>query len=279
MDSKFSALDVASFPAVKGPADLGCATQQLWIDIRDFVIDRSYQRDITNRGRKNIIRIAGAFNWSCFSPVIASPVEGGLYAIVDGQHRTLAAKLLGVEKVPSAIVIMSAKEQAEAFQAINGNLTRISRYQMFRAEIKSGKATSLKVAEICAKLEIRIVFNVASPAFSAIACISTLESVLKKKGEAALLTTLKCLIAGTERSSSRILRAEAVEGLSSFLVDTPKYMEDEGGLISKFGALDIEEICQEVRREYAQKRGVTHAHLFYAKMCEILAQKSILKVA
>ena len=36
-------------------------------------------------------RIAEQFDWRLFAPVIVAPIEGGLFAVIDGQHRTHAA--------------------------------------------------------------------------------------------------------------------------------------------------------------------------------------------
>jgi ParB-like chromosome segregation protein Spo0J len=53
-------------------------------------------------------------------------VEGGRFAIIDGQHRTTSAAILGIETVPCQIVIAEQTEQAAAFKAINGTITPIS---------------------------------------------------------------------------------------------------------------------------------------------------------
>jgi hypothetical protein len=76
----------------------GPAPQLLWIEIKDLVIDPSYQRHIGKRGAANIRQIAENFDWSKFAPVIIAPIEGGQYAVVDGQHRTTAALLRCLEK-------------------------------------------------------------------------------------------------------------------------------------------------------------------------------------
>src|ERR1700722_8255050 len=71
-----------------------------WVEVGELVIDSSYQRAIGRRGTINIKGIAENFDWSKFAPVIVAPVEGGKFAVVDGQHRTTAAMLRGVESVP-----------------------------------------------------------------------------------------------------------------------------------------------------------------------------------
>jgi ParB-like nuclease domain len=80
------------------PGDREPAPQLLWIEIKDLVIDPSYQRHIGKRGAANIRQIAENFDWSKFAPVIIAPIEGAQYAVVDGQHRTTAALLRCLEK-------------------------------------------------------------------------------------------------------------------------------------------------------------------------------------
>lgn len=59
-----------------------------------------------------------------FAPIIGAPIEGGQWAIVDGQHRTTAAVLRGIEKVPCQVVQADRIQQAAAFAAVNGSVTK-----------------------------------------------------------------------------------------------------------------------------------------------------------
>jgi hypothetical protein len=104
----------------------GAAPMLQGLKITDLVVDPAYQRPIIGKGRQNVDRIAREFSWSCFAPVVVSPVEGGKFAIIDGQHRTTSAAIVGYETVPCQIVIAAKEEQAAAFKAINGTTTPIS---------------------------------------------------------------------------------------------------------------------------------------------------------
>jgi hypothetical protein len=79
--------------------------------------------------------IAENFDWSKFAPVIVAPVEAGRFAIVDGQHRTTAAVLRGQKTVPCQIVQADRAKQAEAFAAVNGNVTKTNAQQLFHARL------------------------------------------------------------------------------------------------------------------------------------------------
>jgi hypothetical protein len=122
------AISVEGFEKPKGMSP-GPAPMLQWIRIAELVVDPTYQRPIIGKGRKNVDQIARSFSWSCFAPVVVSPVEGGKFAVIDGQHRTTAAALAGFETVPCQVVIAAQQEQAAAFKAINGITTAISQWR------------------------------------------------------------------------------------------------------------------------------------------------------
>ena len=87
----------------------GAVPMLQWLRIEDLLVDPAYQRPIVGQGQRNVMRIAKAFSWSCFSPVVVSPIEGGKFVIIDGQHRTTAAALIGFDSVPCQVVIASRR--------------------------------------------------------------------------------------------------------------------------------------------------------------------------
>jgi len=79
----------------------GAVPMLQWLRIEDLLVDPAYQRPIVGQGQRNVMRIAKAFSWSCFSPVVVSPIEGGKFVIIDGQHRTTAAALISSKRAAS----------------------------------------------------------------------------------------------------------------------------------------------------------------------------------
>src|SRR3982074_1805258 len=94
-----------------------------WIETDKLVVDVTYQREIGRRGATNVNQIAENFDWSKFAPVIVAPVEGGQFAIVDGQHRTTAAIRRGQKEVPCQVVQADRAKQAAAYAAVDANIT------------------------------------------------------------------------------------------------------------------------------------------------------------
>jgi hypothetical protein len=120
-----------------------------WIAVERLVVDTEYQREIGRRGATNVIQIAEHFDWSKFAPVIVAPVEGGRFAIVDGQHRTTAAMLREIEKVPCQVVQADRAKQAAAYAAVNGNITKTTPQQLYHARLAADDPGAREIAEIC----------------------------------------------------------------------------------------------------------------------------------
>jgi hypothetical protein len=134
----------------------GAAPMLQWLKITDLVVDPAYQRPIIGKGRQNVDRIARAFSWSCFAPVVVSPVAGGKFAIIDGQHRTTAATLVGFDSVPCQIVIAAKEEQAAAFKAINGTTTPISIMALHAAALVACEPWAVQIAHVCACAQVEL---------------------------------------------------------------------------------------------------------------------------
>lgn len=141
---------VKLFGPLEDDVDAGAAPQLAWLEIDSLVVDETYQRDLKPGNVKTIRKIARNFRWSMFSPVFVSPVEGGKYAIIDGQHRTHAAALCGFSQVPCQIVPMSGAEQAAAFAAVNGMVTKVTSWQIFKAALAAGEDWAID-AQNCAR--------------------------------------------------------------------------------------------------------------------------------
>ena len=135
--SHFRAIDVAGQPELT-PVDQAAPVLD-WLPINRLVIDDRYQRPLTRAGWQTIRRIAEDFRWTRFSPVLVAPLAGGLWAIIDGQHRTHAAAICGQEKVPCMAVHMDTAEQAQAFAGVNGTVTRITVHHVYKAALAAGE--------------------------------------------------------------------------------------------------------------------------------------------
>lgn len=110
-----------------------------WVRIDRMIIDDSYQRELGRTNWTAIRKISGDFHWSRFSPVLLAPIDGGRFAIIDGQHRAHAAAICGFETVPAMIVQIPKEEQAKAFSWVNSAVTKITPHHIYKAALAAGE--------------------------------------------------------------------------------------------------------------------------------------------
>jgi hypothetical protein len=124
------------------PRGIEARPELQWLRIADLVIDEDYQRPLKAASWRQIEKIAAAFTWSHFSPVLVAPV-GERFAIIDGQHRTHAAKLVGLSEVPCMVIDLDESAQARAFAAVNGVVTAVNPGHVYKAALQAGEPWAL----------------------------------------------------------------------------------------------------------------------------------------
>jgi len=234
----------------------GAVPMLQWLKIADLVVDPAYQRPIIGKGRQNLDRIARSFSWSCFAPVVVSPVEGGKFAIIDGQHRTTSAAILGIESVPCQIVIAAREEQAAAFKAINGTTTPISQMALHAAALVASESWAVQIAHACACAQVELLrypvpANKQSPGQTM--AVGAIAGCLKQYGEATLITALQC-ITQTSNNQPGALSARTIKALCAVLHADPERRETGLALLEAFDAIDVSSIKEASAVDAAVKK-------------------------
>lgn len=215
----FRNIDSGRFNAPKTEFTPGPAPSLQWIEIEKLVVDSRYQRDISKRGAINVGQIAEHFEWSKFAPVIVAAIEGGQFAIVDGQHRTTAAKLRGLKTVPCQQIQADLTKQAEAYAAVNGNVTKTSPQQLYHAKLAAKDADALALQDVLASAEVRIVRTNLTSTHMQVGdtqAIGALRRCFAIYGRETLITALQC-ITQTGNGNPGFVRATIIEALCSVL--------------------------------------------------------------
>lgn len=70
-------------------ADPGARPVLTWLAIGDLMIDDDYQRPLQRKNWQAIQKIARAFDWSMFTPIIAAPLPRGGHALTQRSYRAL----------------------------------------------------------------------------------------------------------------------------------------------------------------------------------------------
>ncbi len=215
-----------------------------WIETEKLVVDVTYQREIGRRGAMNVNQIAENFDWSKFAPVIVAPVEGGLFAIVDGQHRTTAAMLRDQKKVPCQVVQADRAKQAAAYAAVNGNITKTTAQQLYHAKLAAKDPQALALADVCAAAGVEIVrrnlvqSEVKTGQTQAVGALSRCLTIY---GRDTLITALQC-ITQTADGNAGFVRATIIEALCEVLHQAPTWREAGEALLrtmDKFKFADV----------------------------------------
>lgn len=221
-------IDIADFAGVSWSNQLGPAPQVQWIDVASLRIDDRYQRPIGQRGKTQIRRIAERFRWSRFAPLVVAPIEGGLYAVIDGQHRGHAAKLRGIKSVPCMVVIVDTAEQAEAFVEINTRQLNVKPAAIHRSKVLSGDAEAVAVQKLCDQAGVRMVDNLTMKNMKRGDTLSV-AAVYKARelyGDEVLTSALEAIVKAGEGNIG-LLRANVITAYCSVLHNSPDWREDD----------------------------------------------------
>jgi ParB-like nuclease domain len=234
----------------------GAVPMLQWLKIEDLVVDPAYQRPIVGNGRRNVDRIAREFSWSCFAPVVVSPVEGGKFTIIDGQHRTTSAAILGIESVPCQIVIADLSEQAAAFKAINGTITPISQMALHAAALVANEPWAVQIAHVCACAQVELLrypvpIDKQSPGQTM--AVGAMTQCLKYYGEATLITALQC-VTQTANNQPGALRARTIKALCDVLHRNPEWRESGLSLLEAFDSIDLLSLQEDSAFDAAAKK-------------------------
>ena len=227
----------------------GAAPMLQWLKIDDLVVDDRYQRPIYGAGHKNVRSIAEGFSWSKFAPLIVAPVAGGKFAVIDGQHRATAAALRGLESVPAQVIIADDIEQAAAFKAINGQVTRIHKLAVQHAALLAGDADAAAIKEACDAAGVVILrYPVAVPSLKPgeTLALGAITEALRTYGRDALVTALMCV---TETSNNKpgVLAATIIKALCAVLASNVRWRDAGEALFAAFDEIDLEIELEEAK--------------------------------
>ena len=253
-------IDPSDFAAVPGDADAGPAPMLQWVAVADLVVDDRYQRPVYGAGRQNVRRIAERFRWSKFAPLIVSPVAGGKFAVIDGQHRATAAALRGITSVPAQVVIAGVAEQAEAFRAVNGQVTRVNSLALQHAAVSAGNIEALavqSVAEAAGVTILRYPKAALSLEPGETLALGAIKASLAEHGREATITALTC-VTETDNNKPGLLNATVIKAVTSVLGDHPRWRDAGEKLLTAFDGIDLESELDEARVTRRPKGTAVH---------------------
>jgi hypothetical protein len=252
--SDLRTIETQGYAKLKIPASFGKVPRLEWISIASLVVDQQYQREITNVGRKNIRLIAESFNWSMFTAVMVAPIGGSRYAIVDGQHRTTAAALCGIEKVPCEVIEAVRGEQAAAFRAVNANTTRPHTVQLFHASVTAGEPAALRVVAVCERAGVRIARSLGSLRDHETFCVGAIGKGIQRYGEAVVTLALKAIVHSGDGRAEELNRT-IISAVIEVLARSAAWRKNEKALKAAFEQFCLEDLWRNATSAAARVKG------------------------
>ena len=124
-----------------------------------------------------------AKNWDddkC-DPLMVNYRSDGFFYTIDGQHRTEAAIMRGIESlVCNVFVGLSIKEEADMFTEQNEGTKKLTPYDTYKANICRGEVVDTQIKEVCDKYGIKVVKQ---NAIKTLRSVTTARAVVRIHGK------------------------------------------------------------------------------------------------
>lgn len=241
--------------------DPGPKSELRWIPLESLMVDHRYQRELGRSNWTHINKIAKNWRWGLCQPLAVCAIEGGLFSIVDGQHRFEAAKKHpAVDQLPCFVIHAdNLADQARAFEALNSARIGVTRLQRFWAALAAGDAMAIRIKALCERSGVKIARKAQRdlPART-LSCTHTLEK-LTPLGDVAITTALK-LIVEAQGDVRDVFRASIVAALASIVEEEGEEFDRASWLVA-LRPLDFFDTEAASRAARAKQGGALEEHV------------------
>jgi hypothetical protein len=194
------------------------------LPINELLVDERYQRPLE---AKRVEKIVKNFDEDLFGALEVSE-RNGTYAVYDGQHRLVAARKLGMEKVPCLIHSgISLEREAELFVALQQGRKGVNPVEKFRARCFYGDEDAQAIERIISDAGFRVASRGPDAGQAGtIRAVSAVEWIYRRFGGEHLHHTLRTvydLWLGDQRSTDGYF----LQGVADFLSGYGTRLTDE----------------------------------------------------
>jgi hypothetical protein len=256
------------------PSKLGEHPSLTWLPKILLFVDARYQRQATSRNSLRLIRrMIEEFAWSKFQPITVAEIrEGshsGHYAVIDGQHRAIAAIAHpSVTEVPCWIV--SAADlgtQANVFVSVNRDRANIQPLQLYQAQLAAQDPEALHIAAVCKSAGVSFAFCTSGGAVNHLPprqtqAVSTIRRLLATHGDGPVTAALKALATAFPETPGQ-LRGQIIEAISTIFAKHGDRIDNDH-FVAVLGERDCEEFIEDARKYRRMMRGSTKGAMIEA---------------
>lgn len=134
------------------------------IDPAALYVDPTYQRDIGERGIRQIRKMIVGWDWTKFRAPVCSYAEASgqtVLKVIDGQHTAIAAASHPrIDRIPVQIVEASdTAAQASAFIGQNVDRLGVTKLQLHQAALVAGDEDALTIQQVCDRAGVRMLLT------------------------------------------------------------------------------------------------------------------------
>lgn len=237
------------------------------VTIDDLHIDESYQRDLS---RDLVERIRREWKTSACGAIVVSQRSNGDLYIVNGQHRTAAAKERGMSEM-LAQVVAGLTSQEEAQLRLMGNTRRAdSAQERFRAQVAAGNQESIAIQKILSEYGTRI--NPSVDTKSGINTVAAVEDIYRMDHKGLMLAAvLDVLQEGFVMMGGRNVSSAMLKSIAWFLMKHRPEI-DRARFIERLTAEGVDSIDRKARNHKAASGGALWIN-YYRAMVEVYNQR------
>lgn len=213
-----------------------------WLPLDQLFIDKSYQRSTESRRSQNSIEyLERNFSWgACGALIVALNPKQKKYAVIDGQHRFLAAqKRKDIAELPCLIVgADDFKAQVQNFVIVNTKRVNMHTLSKFHAAAAGGDPDSVSIIELLKECKMEVP-KTPQPSGQLgprqIYAVSTLVGMLDKYSKKQIIWALTIIPEAYGEAKGQ-MRGLLIKALVEFIKQNPD--ADRARMIKVLGGVD-----------------------------------------
>lgn len=187
-----------------------------WLPVADLRADPAYQRQLGKRGDRMVRDIAAGWDWSrCGAIVVAPAAMSDGWAVIDGQHRMLAARAAGIDELPCVVTGEDAVPgQARAFLGVNDTRQRVTTGARHLAAVAAGDPDAVALQQVLEAAGVTVETRDGyRPGPRSTSAVMRLRAYMRRHGAGVLEDALRLIVAAIPEDGEEALTAQAIEGV------------------------------------------------------------------